>query len=261
MSGVSVEIHATAVVSDEAELGVGVRIGPYAVVESDVVLGDRVEIGPHAHIAHGARLAEEVRVFTSASVSHIPQDLKFAGEKTTLEVGPRTIIREFCTLHRGTEDLWKTVIGADCLLMNYVHVAHDCVVGDHCVLANAVQLGGHVEVGEWAIIGGSVPVHQFCRVGDHAMVGGGYRVVQDVPPYLRVAGEPLRPVGLNSIGLRRRGFDEETLSTLKKAYRILFRSRLNTSKAIARVREELPDIPETRRLLAFIEASERGIVG
>ena len=261
MSDAPVEIHPTAVVAEDARLGTGVSIGPYAVVDADVEIGDRVTIGPHAHIADGARLSEDVRVFMSASVSEIPQDMKFAGEQTTLEVGPRTVIREFCTLHRGTDDRWKTVIGADCLLMNYVHIAHDCVVGDHAILANAVQVGGHVEIGEWAIIGGSTPVHQFCRVGDHAMVGGGFRVVQDVPPYLRVAGEPLRPAGLNSVGMRRRGFSDEALATLKRAYRILFRSNLNMTQAIAHVREELPPIPEVNHLLEFIETSERGIVG
>jgi UDP-N-acetylglucosamine acyltransferase len=145
--------------------------------------------------------------------------------------------------------------------MAYVHVAHDCVVGDHCILANTVQLGGHVIIGDWVIIGGSTPVHQFCHVGDHAMVGGGYRVVQDVPPYLRVAGEPLRPAGLNSIGLRRRGFTEETIRDLKRAYRLLFRSELNTGQAIRRIREELPGGEEIEHLLTFIERSQRGIVG
>lgn len=261
MSGGPVGIHPTAVVDEKAELGEGVRIGPFAVIEANVELGDRVTVGPHVHIAWGARLAEEVQVFTSAVVGHIPQDLKFAGEETTLEIGPRTRIREFCTLHRGTDDRWKTVIGADCLLMDYVHVAHDSVLGDHCILANCVQIGGHVEIGDWAIIGGGTPVHQFCRVGEHAMVGGGYRVVQDVPPFLLVAGEPLRPSGLNSIGLKRRGFADDAISNLKKAYRILFRSKLNMSHAISRVREELPDLPELTRLLAFIESSDRGIVG
>jgi len=260
MSG-ETSIHPTAVVDPGARLGIGVTIGPCAVVEEDTELGDGVRVGPHAHIAAGTRLGEDVQVFTGAAVGNIPQDLKFAGEETTLEVGPRTIIREFCTLHRGTEDRYETVIGADCLLMAYVHVAHDCIIGDHCVLANAVQLGGHVVVGEWVIIGGSVPVHQFCRIGDHAMVGGGYRVVQDVPPFLRVAGEPLRPAGINSIGLRRRGFSDEALSVLKKVYRFLFRSGLNTSQAVARIRSELPATPEVEQMLAFIAASERGLVG
>lgn len=260
MSG-ETSIHPTAVVDPGARLGSGVAIGPCAVVEEDVELGDGVRVGPHAHIASGTRLGEDVQVFTGAAVGNIPQDLKFAGEETTLEVGPRSVIREFCTLHRGTEDRYETVIGSDCLLMAYVHVAHDCIIGDHCVLANAVQLGGHVVVGEWVIIGGSVPVHQFCRIGDHAMVGGGYRVVQDVPPFLRVAGEPLRPAGINSIGLRRRGFSDEALSVLKKVYRLLFRSGLNTSQAVARIRSELPAIPEVEQMLAFIAASERGLVG
>ena len=255
------KIHPTAVVDEGAELGAGVEIGPCAVVEEDVRLGDRVRIGPHAHIARATRLGEEVQVFTGAAVGNLPQDLKFAGEETTLEVGPRTVTREFCTLHRGTEDRWKTVIGADCLLMAYVHVAHDCVIGDHCILANAVQLGGHVVIGEWVIIGGSVPVHQFCKIGDHAMVGGGYRVVQDVPPFLRVAGEPLRPAGINSVGLRRRGFSDEAIAALKKLYRILYRSGLNTSQAVERIRSELASTPEVERMLAFIGDSERGLVG
>ncbi|MFO7768401.1 MAG: acyl-ACP--UDP-N-acetylglucosamine O-acyltransferase [bacterium] len=254
-------IHPTAAVDHRAVVGSGVEIGPYAVVEEDVTLGDGVRIGPHAHIARGSRLAEEVQVFTGAAVGNVPQDLKFAGEETTLEVGPRTIVREFCTLHRGTDDRSRTVIGADCLLMAYVHVAHDCIIGDHCILANAVQLGGHVVIGDWVIIGGSVPVHQFCRIGDHAMVGGGYRVVQDVPPFLRVAGEPLRPAGINSIGLRRRGFSDEALAELKRVYRLLYRSDLNTSQAVQRIREEVPDTPEVEQMLDFIASSERGMVG
>lgn len=261
MSSPSELIHPTAVIDNGVEMGTGVEIGPYAVVEDDVVLGDRVKIGPHAHIAPGTRLAEDVKVFTGAAVGNIPQDLKFAGEESTLEVGPRSIIREFCTLHRGTVDRRITTIGADCLLMAYVHVAHDCILGDHCILANSVQLGGHVFIGEWAIIGGDVPIHQFCQVGEHSMIGGGYRIVQDVPPFILAAGEPLKPSGINLIGLRRRGFRTETISILKKAYRILFRSGLNYSNAIERIEEELPSIPETQRLIEFIKNSERGLIG
>jgi len=256
-----VVIHPTAVVDEGAELGTGVELGPYVVVEGNVVLGDGVKLGPHAHVAAGARLAEGVQVFTGAVVGNIPQDMKFAGEESTLEVGPRTIIREFCTLHRGTVDRHVTVIGADCLLMAYVHVAHDCVIGNNCILANNLQMGGHVVIGDWVIIGGSVPIHQFCHIGDHAMVGGGYRVVQDVPPYIRAAGEPLRPIGVNSIGLKRRGFDDETISILKRAYRLLFRSGLTRTRAVKRIEEELPQAPEIRNLLKFIEHSERGLIG
>ena len=261
MSEAGVVIHPTAVVDDGALLGAGVEMGPYVVVEGNVVLGDGVRLSPHVHVAAGTRLAEGVKVFTGAAVGNIPQDLKFAGEESTLEVGARTVIREFCTLHRGTVDRERTVIGADCLLMAYVHIAHDCVIGDHCILANNVQMGGHVVLGEWVIVGGSVSIHQFCHIGDHAMVGGGFRVVQDVPPYIRVAGEPLRPIGVNSIGLKRRGFEDEAISVLKKAYRFLFRSGLNRSNAIERIEAELPQTPEIHNLLEFVEHSERGLIG
>ena len=261
MSEAAVAIHPTAVVDGEARLGSGVEIGPFTVVEGDVELGDNVKLGPHVHVASGSRLAGDVQVFTGAAVGNVPQDMKFAGEESTLEVGPRTIIREFCTLHRGTVDRGTTEIGADCLLMAYVHIAHDCVVGDHCVLANSLQMGGHVFLGEWVIIGGNSAVHQFCHVGDHAMVGGGFRVVQDVPPYTRVAGEPLKPAGVNSVGLRRRGFDSESISVIKKAYRYLFRSGLNRSHAVEKIRNELPQTPEILNMLNFIKNSERGLIG
>ncbi|MFC1628304.1 acyl-ACP--UDP-N-acetylglucosamine O-acyltransferase [Gemmatimonadota bacterium] len=261
MNSGPVIIHPSAHVEEGAELGVGVEIGPFAYIEQDVVLGDRVRIGPHAHVAAGSRLAEEVVVFTGAAVGNIPQDLKFGGEKSTLEVGPRTVVREFCTLHRGTGESGTTVIGADCLLMAYVHIAHDCVLGDYCILANAVQMGGHVILGDHVIIGGSTPVHQFCHIGDHAMIGGGFRIVQDVPPFVLAAGEPLKPSGVNSIGLKRRGFSGDSIRNIKKAYRILFRSGLNRTNALERIREELPDTPEIKTLVSFIERSERGLIG
>jgi UDP-N-acetylglucosamine acyltransferase len=191
----------------------------------------------------------------------IPQDLKFAGEETTLEIGERTMIREFATLNRGTKDHWKTVVGSDCLLMAYSHVAHDCAVGNHCILANAVNLAGHVVIEEWASIGGMTPVHQFARVGQHSFVGGGCRVVKDVPPYILAMGEPLKFGGLNSVGLSRRGFSEETMTALKRVYKLLYKSKLNVSQAVARIREECEMTPEVLNVLAFIEKSERGIIG
>ncbi len=261
MSSDAVVIHPTALVEEGAELGPGTVIGPFAYVERKVVMGARVRIGPHAHVAARSRLADDVAVFTGAAVGNIPQDLKFAGEDSILEVGPRTVIREFCTLHRGTVDKGATIIGAECLLMAYAHVAHDCVIGDHTILANAVQVGGHVILGEHVIIGGSTPVHQFCKVGDHAMIGGGFRIVQDVPPFIRAAGEPLRPSGVNSVGLKRRGYSNEAIAVLKRAYRILFRSNLSRRNALHRIREELPDTPEIGVLTSFIEQSERGLIG
>jgi len=261
VSSDAVVIHPTALVEEGAELGPGTVIGPFAYVERKVVMGARVRIGPHAHVAARSRLADDVAVFTGAAVGNIPQDLKFAGEDSILEVGPRTVIREFCTLHRGTVDKGATIIGAECLLMAYAHVAHDCVIGDHTILANAVQVGGHVILGEHVIIGGSTPVHQFCKVGDHAMIGGGFRIVQDVPPFIRAAGEPLRPSGVNSVGLKRRGYSNEAIAVLKRAYRILFRSNLSRRNALHRIREELPDTPEIGVLTSFIEQSERGLIG
>jgi len=261
VSSDAVVIHPTALVEEGAELGPGVEIGPFAYVEQGAVLGARVTIGPHAHVAAGSRLAEEVVVFTGAAVGNIPQDLKFDDEDSTLEIGPRTVVREFCTLHRGTVDKGATIIGADCLLMAYVHIAHDCVVGDHTILANAVQVGGHVTLGDHVIIGGSTPVHQFCQVGDHAMIGGGFRIVQDVPPFIRAAGEPLRPSGVNSVGLKRRGYSDEAVATLKKAYRILFRSGLSRTNALQRIGEELPATPEIEVLVSFIKGSARGLIG
>ncbi len=256
----SKKIHPTAIVSSGAEIAEDVSIGPHAIVEDDVIIGRGSEIGPGAHIASGARLGEAVKVFSYAVVGSVPQDLKFSGEKTTMEVGDRTVIREFVTLNRGTSAHRRTVVGADCLLMSYSHVAHDCTVGDHCILANSATLAGHVTLEDWVIIGGLVPVHQFVRIGCHAMVGGGWRVPKDVPPYTTAAGDPLKPLDLNKIGLQRRGFTEESLSKLRKAYRILFRSKSDMKTALAEL-EALGDMgPEVAHLKNFIISSERGVI-
>jgi len=254
------EIHPTAVVSPKAELGEGVSVGPFAIVEEGTRIGDGTTIGPHALIAKGTTLGRDCQVHYSAVVGTIPQDMKFSGEETALEVGDRTIIREFATLNRGTTDRWRTVVGSDCLIMAYAHVAHDCMLGNHVIMANCASLAGHVVIEDYAILGGLVAVHQWVRIGQHSFIGGGYRVPKDVPPFVRAAGEPLRPAGLNSVGLRRRGFSPETMRVLKKAYRILFRSGLNTTQAIERIGEEVELIPEIRTLVEFIESSERGII-
>jgi len=254
------EIHPTAVVSPKAELGEGVSVGPFAIVEEGTRIGDGTTIGPHALIARGTTLGRGCQVHYSAVVGTIPQDMKFSGEETALEVGDRTIIREFATLNRGTTDRWRTVVGSDCLIMAYAHVAHDCMLGNHVIMANCASLAGHVVIEDYAILGGLVAVHQWVRIGQHSFIGGGYRVPKDVPPFVRAAGEPLRPAGLNSVGLRRRGFSPETMRVLKKAYRILFRSGLNTTQAIERIGEEVELIPEIRTLVEFIESSERGII-
>ncbi len=249
-------IHDTAIVSSRAELGSGVRVKPYAVIEDDVVIGDDCEIGSHALIASGARLGREVKIHHGAVVSSVPQDLKFGGERTILAVGDRTVVREFATLNRGTLHRGETTVGADCLIMAYAHVAHDCIVGNHVIMANSVNLAGHVEIEDWAIIGGLVPVHQFVRIGAHTMIGGGFRVPMDVCPYALYAEKIM---GINVIGLKRRNFPAESIAALEKAFRILFRSKLNTAQAVERVRSEVEATAEVRHVLEFIAKSERGI--
>jgi UDP-N-acetylglucosamine acyltransferase len=187
--------------------------------------------------------------------------LKFGNEETILEVGERTVIREYATLNRGTHDRWKTAVGSDCMIMSYAHVAHDCIIGNHCILANAVNLAGHVVLEDWASIGGIVPVHQFVRIGQHSFIGGGYRVPKDVPPYILALGEPLTFGGLNAVGLSRRGFSQETLAALKRTYKLLFKSKLNVSQALAKIRENGEMTPEVRNVVEFVGKSERGIIG
>ncbi len=254
-------LHSTAIIDPKAEIAEDVTIGPYTIVEANVRIGKGCTIGPHVHLAAGTRLGEHCRVSTGAVLGTFPQDLKFKGEETVLEVGDRTTIREFATLNRGTHETGKTIVGSDCLLMAYSHVAHDCVIGNHCILANAVNLAGHIVIEDWASLGGMVPVHQFVRIGQHCFVGGGYRVTKDVPPYIRTMGDPLVYAGLNSIGLRRRGFADEALLALKRAYRTLYYSKLNTTQAVARIREQGNLTREVENVLAFIARSERGIVG
>lgn len=253
-------IHPTAIVSPQARLAPDVEVGPYTVIAEDVEIGPKTKIGASCFIDDGARIGSEVQIFHGAVVSGRPQDLKYAGEKTYFFVGDKTIIREFVTLHRGTSATGKSMVGKNCLLMAYVHVAHDCRVGGNVIMANCAQLGGHVEVGDWAIIGGGTVVHQFCKVGGHVMVGGGFKIAQDLVPFALAAGYPLRVIGVNKIGLERRGFQKETISVLKRAFRCLFRSKLNTSQAVEKVKAELDSLPEIKELLAFIAAAERGLV-
>ena len=254
------KIHASAIVSSKAELHESVTVGPFTVIEDDVIIDEGTEIASNVVVSNGTRLGKNIRVFNGAVLGTNPQDLKFGGEKTTLEVGDNTTIREFCTLNRGTTDKYKTVIGSNCLLMAYVHVAHDCVIGDKVILANAVNMAGHVTIDYHASIGGMSPIHQFVRVGQHSFVGGGLRVDKDVPPYILAAGDPLTFAGLNVVGLQRRGFDSETLLQLKRTYKILYRSKLNTTQAVTRMKEDVEQIPEVVSVIKFIESTERGII-
>jgi len=253
-------IHPTAIVSPKARLAPDVEIGPYTVIADDVEIGPKTKIGSSCFIDEGARIGAEVQIFHGAVVSGRPQDLKYAGEKTFFHVGDKTIIREFVTLHRGTSATGKSEVGKNCLLMAYTHVAHDCRVGDHVIMANFAQLGGHVKIGDWAIIGGGTVVHQFCKVGGHVMVGGGFRITQDLVPYALAAGYPLKVLGINKVGLERRGFQKETITALERAFRYLFRGRLNTSQAVEKMKAEFDSLPELKELLDFIAAAERGLI-
>jgi len=253
------KIHSTAIVDSDAQVGDGVTIGPWALVGPGVTIGDGTTIGPRVLIERDTVLGEDCTIANGAVLGSDPQDLKYLGEDATLEIGDRTVIREFATLNRGTAASGRTVIGSDCLLMAYTHVAHDCELGSHVILANSVNMAGHVVAEDWAIVGGVTPIHQFVRIGAHAFVGGGSRVPQDVPPYCRAAGNPLRLFGLNTVGLERRGLSGDVQKALKTAYRMLFKSDVNLSKALDRTESAIEGVPEVRHLIEFIRASERGI--
>ncbi|MBX2990926.1 MAG: acyl-ACP--UDP-N-acetylglucosamine O-acyltransferase [Bacteroidetes bacterium] len=249
-------------VNPKAELGHDVTVGPFAVIEAGAVIGEGTSIASNALIGRGARIGKDCRIHHGAIVGHVPQDLKYKDEPTTCEVGDRNVIREYATLHRGTVETGKTVIGSDNLLMGYVHIAHDCVLGNNIIMSNAAMLAGHVHVDDFAIIGGITPVHQFVRIGAHVMIGGGLRVPKDVPPFVRAAGEPLVFAGLNSVGLRRRGFSREAIEALDRTYSIIYNSGLNVSQAVAKVKEDasLMKVPEVQKVLDFIAQSKRGII-
>lgn len=253
-------IHSTAIVSPKAKLGDSINIGPYAIIHDDVEISDGCSIGPHAVLYDGARLGKSVQIFQAASVANFPQDLKFGTEKTYFYIGDNTVIREFTALHRGTTARGYSKIGKNCLIMAYVHIAHDCVVGDNCILANGVQMAGHVTVEDWVTIGGLVPIHQFSRIGMHSMIGGGFRVPADIPPYILAAEEPIKYKGLNIVGLRRRGFPNEDIYSLKKTYEIIYQSGLNLSQAKEKIACEMPGNQMAENVLNFIANSKRGII-
>lgn len=255
----TVGIHATAVVDSRAELGADVLVGPYAVIGPGVELGESTEIQAHAVIERDTRVGRGCLIGYGAVLGAAPQDLASTGAPTRVEIGDGTRIREYSTIHRATRPDGVTRIGARCFLMSYVHVAHDCEIGDGVVIANAVQLAGHVRVGHHAWIGGQTPVHQFVRIGEHAFVGGGSRVPQDVPPFARVAGVPLKLYGVNVVGLRRAGFSPETRLALQHAFRQLFNSGRTRADALQDLQAR-PQPPEVRRLLDFVATSERGVL-
>lgn len=255
-----VKIHPAAIVSPDAELGEDVEIGPYTIVGPKVSVGERTVLGPRVILERNVRLGAGCRVGAGSILGGDPQDLKYKGEETWVEVGDGAVIREYATINRGTAQSGATSVGKGCLIMTYVHLAHDCHIGDGVILSNGVGLAGHVTIDARAIVGGMTGVHQFVRIGTFAFVGGMAKVTKDVPPYCKADGNPIKLYGLNTIGLQRNGFSPATIDELKKAYRLFFRSDLNISQAQGRARTDLASLPEVEAFVSFIEASERGVL-
>lgn len=243
----------------QAQLGVDITIDPYAMVGSGTVIGDRSRVMAHAHVLPGTTLGADCQVFQGAVIGGSPQHIDFEEHETKVTIGNGTVIREYVTVNRGMRER-GTIIGSQVYLMAYVHVGHDCRIGDQVILANGVQLGGFVQIDAYASIGGMTPVHQQCHVGTHAFVGGGFRVVQDVPPYILATGEPLGFSGLNAIGLRRRNLPPEVRAQIKRAYQLIYRSDHTIPQALAAIRQEMAPISEIQTILDFIESSTRGLI-
>lgn len=253
-------IHSLALVDPEAVIGENVTIDAFAVVEKNAVIGDGTHIYSHAVVHSGARIGKNCSIFPNAVIAGIPQDLKFKGEDTTAEIGDNTSVRECVTVNRGTVAKGKTVVGSNCLLMAYCHVAHDCIISNNVIIGNATQLAGEVEVDDWAIVSGGALVHQFSHIGTHVMVQGGARLGKDIPPYVTVGREPLSYAGINVIGLRRRGFSNEQLGNIQEMYRVIYQSGLNNSAAIRRIETDFPDSVEKENIVNFVKNSQRGII-
>ena len=249
-----------AYVHPQAKIAANVVIEPFVTIHKNVEIGEGSWIGSNVTIMEGARIGKNCRIFPGAVISAIPQDLKFDGEETTVEIGDNTTIREFVTVNRGTKANLKTVVGDHCLLMAYVHVAHDCVIGNHCILANAVNLAGHINIDDYAIVGGLSAVHQFVNIGAHVMISGGSLIRKDVPPFTKAARDPLSFVGINSVGLRRRGFTGEKINEIQDIYRILYLKNLNVTQAVTYIETEMPATAERDEIISFITASKRGIM-
>ena len=248
------------VIDPSAIIGQNVHIGPFTVIEADVVIGDNCWIGNNVTILNGARIGDNCKIFPGAVISAIPQDLKYHGEDTTMEIGNNVVIRECCTLNRGTTAAGRTAVGDNCLLMAYVHVAHDCIVANNCILANNVTLAGHIEIAPYARLGGMAAVHQFVHIGRQVMIGGGSLVRKDVPPYVMAAREPLSYAGINRVGLRRAGFSRPDIHHIEDIYRILFVRGLSTRKAVELIHQEVADSPFRQEILDFVRKAERGLM-
>jgi len=252
------KIHPTAIISETVELGENIEVGPYTIIEGNAKIGNGCQIGPYVHIQGYTEIGEKTRIFTGAVIGSIPQDLKYKGEITYLKIGKNNTIREFVTINPGTSKGEETVIGDNNLLMAYCHIAHNCVIGNNVIIANYGGLAGHVIIEDYVIIGGFVGIHQFCRIGKHAIIGGCSKVTMDIIPYIAADGHPARPYGLNIVGLKRRNFSKEKIELLNEAYKIIFKSGLNTTDALKKL-EEINNCEEIKDIIKFIKSSERGI--
>ncbi len=253
-------IHSMTVIHPEAQIGANVKIGPFVHIDKNVVIGEGTTIASNVTILEGARIGKNCRIFPGAVIAAIPQDLKFRGEETIAEIGDNTTIRECVTVNRGTASKGKTIVGSNCLLMAYVHVAHDCVVGNNVILGNATQLAGEVVIHDHAILSGGILVHQFCCIGSHVIIQGGSRITKDVPPYITAGRDPLSFAGINTIGLKRRGYTNEQIQTIQDVYRVIYNSGLNNSQAQEKLQQDFPASIEKDEVLSFLKASERGII-
>ena len=248
------------VIHPDARIGKQVEIGPFTTIYGDVEIGDNTWIGPNVTIMDGARIGKNCRIFPGAVISGVPQDLKFAGEITTAEIGDGTTIREYVTVNRGTLSKGKTVVGNNCLLQSYVHVAHDCLIGNDCILSGYTGLGGEVIIEDWAILGGGSLVHQFVRIGQHVMIQGGSKVPKDVPPYIMAGRDPVSYAGLNLVGLRRRSFTQDKIQEIQEIYRTVYQKGLNISDALRNIEASFSQSFERDHIMEFIRDSERGII-
>lgn len=253
-------ISPLAYVHPNAKLGNNVTVDPFAVINDNVIIGDDTHVMSHAVIMDFSRIGKGCKIFPGAVIGAIPQDLKFVGEETTVEIGDYTTIRECVTINRGTKDKWKTVIGSHCLLMAYAHIAHDCTLGDHVILANSVQLAGHVDVGEYAIVGGLAGAQQFTRIGAHTYIAGHSVIRKDVPPFVKAAREPMCYMGLNIVGLQRRNFPQEDIDQISQMYHLLFVGNHSVATGIERIKEQVADGPLKDNILSFITNSKAGII-
>jgi UDP-N-acetylglucosamine acyltransferase len=253
-------ISKLAYVSTKTSIGENVIVEPFSTIYEDVVIGARTKIHPNVTIYPGTRIGEDCEIFPGAVIGVIPQDLKFEGEYTTVEIGNNTIIRECVTIHRGTKDKWKTTIGNNCLLMTYVHVAHDCQIGNNVILASYVGLSGHVTIDDFAILEGTVVAQQFVHIGSHTFIGGASLVRKDIPPFIKAAREPLTFIGVNAVGLRRRGYSDEQVKEVEDIYRMLYIQNNNISKGIEAIKENMADTAIRKLILDFVEGSDKGII-